>query len=443
LIPLALARVLRPRISVTPLGWLNLNLSTTGGPHDGTTLVEQGFEALLNYPDGTPREGRALVISAGNAFAQDGHVAGTVRPGASTDLSWMIDPRLPADKALIPKNEMEVWYSGKQTLKVSLESQGTPSRPSVSLGPVALEETYEIYDGDTRIGRVSHRKDDPNNHDNQIDIRVIPLGTEGQPETWNVKLETESDRADWNVPFHAWIEQDDQGLARFDGITDSSCTLGSIACGESPLIVGAFDTFEDVLTAGPYEGSSAGRTRDQREKPDVSAPGVSILAARAQGGTTVMSGTSMAAPHVTGLVALLFQRAQQTGRGLLATDETRSVIITATRRSEKNRQENKKRSVDQWDSQLGNGRVNGVETVSGLADLAPRPDPRKQPPGEAAEARWPELWRLRSERQLQRAADFQARQIWASSPASQASGCRQVTCTGSAPAALGRSLISR
>ena len=80
-------------------------------------------------------------------------------------------------------------------------------------------------------------------------------------------------------------------------------TIGSPGCAREVITVGAVDQLDKIAVF-----SSRGPTLDGRVKPDIVAPGVLITAAKSGGGYTIMSGTSMSTPMVSGVVALILSK---------------------------------------------------------------------------------------------------------------------------------------
>ncbi len=294
---------------------INLSVGRHGGPHNGLTLVEQGIDELLRAA-----RGRALVQSAGNYFDAEVHASGQLRPGERRVIGWW------TGEADLTPNELEVWYPGRDRLGLEIKAPGDAEPVRVPLGG----EARLMLDG-REVGRAYHRAHDPAAGDNHVDVFLDPRAPFGR---WEITLVGE---AVVDGRFHAWVERDPgcpDCQSRLDpDDADPRTTHGTLASAFRSLAVGAYDAHQPGLMLGHF--SSSGPTRDGRVKPDLVAPGVDVLAARSTGRDlgfdtpllTRFSGTSMAAPHVTGTVALMFQAA---GRPL-DIEETRSLLLGATR----------------------------------------------------------------------------------------------------------------
>ncbi len=295
---------------------INLSMGRTGEQHDGTTLVEQALDAALRA---APR--RVICQSTGNYFTRRLHASGQLRPAEERTLVWEVA------KADVTPNEFEVWYPGRDKMEIEIRSPDGSISTRLRQG----ERAPLNMDGQT-IGRAYHRTIEPNNLDNHIVIFLYPDAPAG---AWDVTL-IATDVVDGR--FHAWIERDAgcpncQSHFRQED-ADPTSTTGTICNGLRTIAVGAYNPHHPDQPIASF--SSMGPTRDSRLKPDLCAPGVGILGARsasrdANGQTSLltrMSGTSFAAPHVTGCIALMLQVAPRP----LRIEEVHNLLLANTRK---------------------------------------------------------------------------------------------------------------
>lgn len=321
---------------------INISLGTNGGSHDGTSLVEQGIDAIV-----TAQPNRAVVIAASNSYADGIHASGKVVEGNFIDLTWQIG------RSDFTHNELEIWYDKNDQFKLELIDRDDNSIGEIELGASAriLSQTNEL------LFFVAHRQADPNNGDNTIGIF---MNTESIPSSLpsEIKLRLHGVAIN-NGQFHAWIERDDNGQSSFAPPLDNSHTLGSISCGNKSIVVGSYDAHTSGQPLSYF--SSAGPTRDGREKPEISAPGHNVFAANSSTriGVTRMSGTSMAAPAVTGVVALMLAEALSLNKNLTI-DQIREILAKTAR-------SNPPSTV--WDDRYGMGRVDANSSVQKVRDL--------------------------------------------------------------------------
>lgn len=319
---------------------INISLGTNGGSHDGTSLVEQGIDAVV-----TAQPNHAVVIAASNSYEDGIHASGKVTQGNFTDLLWQIG------SSDFTHNELEIWYSKDDQLKLELIDQDDRSIGEVNLGSSAriLNQANEL------LFFIAHRQGDPNNGDNTIGIF---MNTQSSSSPSKIKLRLHGITIS-DGQFHAWIERDDNGQSSFASPHDNSHTLGSISCGKQSIVVGSYDAHTSGQPLSWF--SSAGPTRDGRQKPEVSAPGHNVLAANSS--TRVLltrkSGTSMAAPAVTGVVALMLAEAHSLNKSLTI-DQIREILAKTARLNPPSMA---------WDNRYGMGRVDANACVQKVRDL--------------------------------------------------------------------------
>jgi subtilisin family serine protease len=294
---------------------VNVSQGMNAGAHDGKSALEIGFNEFCS---GGRAPGRIVVKSAGNERDKRGHAKLSVPPGGADDLVWQCPPG--PSRAV----KLELWWDSANEYRFQLRSPKGESTAWVDRRHPTAEDSF-LGHGAYRIELVPSHVD---NGDKLLRIQFSSgKAMHAQPNQWTLAIEAV--RVCRAGEIHAWVERDRWRDTEFIGHDTEEMTLSVPGTADSVITVGAVGPGIPVRV-GAF--SSFGPTRDGRQKPDLCAPGVAVQAAlhSSGDGAVATDGTSVAAPHVTGAIALLLSKAKANGAPIPTASQIRGLLTQTT-----------------------------------------------------------------------------------------------------------------
>lgn len=263
---------------------VNLSFGNSYGSHDGSSLLETYLDTIADI-------GRvSIVVGTGNEGSGEGHHMGMLREGEEQVVEFSIAP-------FETGINLQLWKSYVDEFDVSLLS---PS--GVKAGPISqILGAQQIMFEDTKV-LLYYGKPSPYSIAQEIFMDFLPRKDYLGSGVWKLIL-TPKKIVDGRYDLWLPVEGVRNRSTRF--LTPSpNTTLTIPSTADKVISVGAYNDAFQSLT--DFSGNGFTRRTDQI-KPDLAAPGVDILTAKAGGGYESLTGTSFAAPFVSGTAALLMQ----------------------------------------------------------------------------------------------------------------------------------------
>jgi subtilisin family serine protease len=292
---------------------INMSWGDNRGPHDGTHPLEQDIDRVVVDAAGNPIPGRVLVKSAGNEGYMRRHARKPIAANGAVTFTFKLaaTPAYPADAN---GDTLDIWFDSAATLTLSIE------RPKLETKATPLDGSQTTIGGSrVTVSSATIQLNGQNHFSIDIDSGPMNLGE------WKLHF---TETAGAPATIEIWAARDNEDVyPRFVGadavrentISTPGNARNVIAVGNyNPDRDGDFQIADSSSWGAPIDWLPAG----QRLKPDIAAPGEKIMAAKS--GTARhappcckccehylhmdLDGTSMAAPHVTGAIALMLEK---------------------------------------------------------------------------------------------------------------------------------------
>lgn len=267
---------------------INLSFGNTYGPHDGSSLLER-------FLDNVSEIGRSCIcVGAGNEGSSSGHFSANINEVTEVELAI-------AEKE--STTNVQLWKSYEDEFDVVLTA---PDKQEYRV-EIRKEAGRQEYVFDQTKVLIFAGVPSPYSTKQEIFFAFLPLNDYINSGIWGFRLEAR-EIVDGN--FQMYLPpalQRNEGTRFFRQNPELTMTIP--ATSGRVLSIAAYNDNIDAYADFSGRGRQGGFTylAGEGNKPDLAAPGVGILAARAGGGTDSYTGTSFATPMVTGSVALLME----------------------------------------------------------------------------------------------------------------------------------------
>lgn len=322
---------------------VNLSQGMNAGAHDGSSALEAAFD---NFSEQGRAPGKVIVKAAGNLKDKAHHAALSVLDGLTETLTWSTQAELYDDQRL------ELWFPAGDELSFQLQ------HPLAFESSAVVDKYHRGTTGEFSSGfkyELNLIKLHADNGDNQLKVRITTgsVGSFPMNTSFSLSIKGINVRSHGKT-IHAWTEITYDHQVRFTNHISEEVTI--TVPGTSRHVIAVGSMYVDGNNRGASSFSSSGPTRDSREHPHVSYIGENVLAAKSNTDTGVIveSGTSFAAPAVSGALVCLLARQVSRQEQPYNSNQLASLLMLAASSG----------TAGQWHRAIGYGEVDLAKLLS-------------------------------------------------------------------------------